>query len=514
MTDFHIHDSNADAQHVSGPLSDLFRMLREYPLRWTVPAVVCTLLAVFVAMRRTDTWQASQAMMVRNQGSTNSPHQRPGEFDRSEEMKTVQETILELSRSRTVLTNALKQVGPPTADDAEGVVAADAWPSDKAIEGLRGSIAVAPPKGAEFGTTEVFYLQVKDTDPQRARTLTTALCDQIKLQFQRLRDEKAQSMIDEIGQTVAAAQSDLDKSAKRLHEIEAAVGSDLGELRVLHKSPSGNSDLRRRVSSLDTELRAARATKRGHEELKHLLVQARGDLQSLVATPNSLLDSQPALRRLKDGLIDAQINTANVRSERTDEHPAVMASVLAEQEIRRRLTAELDIAVRGVDSDMRLANAEIAVLEGQLAQTNSRLVRLANVRADYAKTIEEVGTHRKLLEVAQENLADARSSQAAARSASLITLLDTPDVGSKPVSLSKNIIMAGGFVGGVAAGLGLLLLTVPTAPAPTPVAMPEWQQVAMLPAAMRQDGAELLGPRGGLSLRQAINKITLQATYH
>ena len=49
-------------------------------------------------------------------------------------------------------------------------------------------------------------------------------------------------MIDELSKTAALAKADLDESLARLSKIEAAVGSDLAELRVLNNdTTSGDS---------------------------------------------------------------------------------------------------------------------------------------------------------------------------------------------------------------------------------------------------------------------------------
>ena len=67
-----------------------------------------------------DTWEASQALIVRNEAS--SAEKGPGKFSYPEEMKTVQETILEVVRSRSVLEAALREVGPPAdCENARGL---------------------------------------------------------------------------------------------------------------------------------------------------------------------------------------------------------------------------------------------------------------------------------------------------------------------------------------------------------------------------------------------------------
>ena len=64
--------TNQDAAPPANLPAEVVRMMRDCPLRWIVPTVVCTLLAIGYALFRADTWQASQALVVRNEGSSNS----------------------------------------------------------------------------------------------------------------------------------------------------------------------------------------------------------------------------------------------------------------------------------------------------------------------------------------------------------------------------------------------------------------------------------------------------------
>ena len=56
---------------------------------------------------------------------------------------------------------------------------------------------------------------------------------------------------------------------------------------------------------------------------------------------NRLLDSQPALRRLKDGLVDAQLRTAALQGRMSAEHPEVISAKEAETQVAARVHAEL-----------------------------------------------------------------------------------------------------------------------------------------------------------------------------
>ena len=62
---------------------------------------------------------------------------------------------------------------------------------------------------------------------------------------------------------------------------------------------------------------------------------------------------------------------------------------------------------------MRLDARRIALLESQLAAANGRLGRLAELRAAYANLVAEAASRSKLVERAEQNMAEARAARAA-----------------------------------------------------------------------------------------------------
>ncbi len=493
-------------------------ILAGHPKCWLVPALVVAVLAAAYALVRPATWEASQALIVRNEaaGSQSSP----GKFSHSDEMKTVQETILELAGSRTVLAEALREIGPPAARAS----ADEAWPGDRDVDNLRKSVKLDPPKGAEFGSTEIFYLRVRDRSRPRAVALVAAICDQLEARFQQLRDTKAQSMIDELVKAVDLARDDLDESTARLKEIEQQVGSDLAELRGLQEWGSGDGQLGRTITEIRNELRDAQAVEKSSGELLVFLRAAQEDPSRLVATPNRLLEAQPALKRLKDGLVDAQLRSAELRGRMSDSHPLVLAARESEQQVSRHLHNELATAISGVDLDLRLNADRVALLEDRLEVATHRLGRLAALRADYANLIAETRNRTELLERGEEKLAEARVSQATAKAASLIGRVDAPEAGTNPVGPRRAMIVLVGLVGGLLAGLGTVLLTVdlvPPVPAdsePTILPVPlERRPVSPKAAVSPRPAQKSYGeprraapPVGVLSLKQALHTIATE----
>lgn len=438
--------------------AECIRLLSEHRQRWIVPTIACAVLAAAYALVMTRYWQATQALVVRHEVTTATAGE-PGKFADLYEMRTFQETILELAKSRQVIAATLMAVGE--AGSGEPV----AEPTNEAIETFRKRLSMLPPGGAEFGKTEVFYLGVKDKNREHAIRLVRELTRQLDTRLQQLRDEQAQSVVAELETQVELAAAAQEALTQRLGQFEAEVGADLGELRLLHSASSGQSDLRQQAIDLETESRKHAAKVHEAEQLLVALKLAQQDSEELVAMPSSLLTSQPTLRRLKDGLVDAQLRAARLSGTRTEAHPQVQAANTAVAQIRSDLHDELQVAIRGVQIELDLNRNRYIDLKNQLHQIDVRLAKLAERRAEYSNRVAAVDNSRQVLDQTRKQLIEARAEQVSAHSASLVTVLDQPDGGTHPVGISRTSVLLAGTVAGLILGLGLTFLT-ETSPQP------------------------------------------------
>jgi uncharacterized protein involved in exopolysaccharide biosynthesis len=453
------------------PVEDFVRLAVRHPLRWLVPAVLVGAGACVYAVVKRDVWEASQSMMVRAEAGTGEA--AIGRFRDQTEMKTLQETVQEVAKSRAVLAAALHSVGPAPTSKSDPA----AWPTSQDVDDLAESLKIVPPKGAEFGSTEVFYLKLQDASPERAAQLTEAVADQLLGRYRQLRQERAKSMVAELESAVELARGDVNDAVARLKSIETQVGGDLGELRSLDQQASGDGDVRRLVVELESEIRQNEQAQRTQHELLEMLLAAKDDPAKLPAMPNRLLESQPSLKRLKEGLIDAQIRTSQLMGGMSELHPAVKASIHAETEIRTHLRGELADAVQGVEAELAVLADVLTDRRARLDAAHARLDRLASLRAEYSTVNVETQYRLRQLEQAEKRLVEARASQAGGVAASLLTKIGRPDIGTRPVGPGRTLIAAGGMVGGLLFGLGFLLLTAgaplgrtPAATQPTPPA--------------------------------------------
>lgn len=442
---------------------ELVKLLIEKRWTWLGATALCGALAVAYAFIAPRYWEASQALVVR-QETAGAPSPSPGKFTDLYEMRTLQETILELAKSRQVVVDTLIAV------DSELKGAGVPEPNAKEIEKFRKRMKMVPPNGAEFGKTEVFYFEVKDTNRDRAMKLVAELCNQLDKGLRRLRAERAANLIVELQQEVAqAGQANAEQTAL-LQEFEAQVGADLGELRMLQSGASGQSDLRQESVQLGSEVRRYQTQVREAEKLLALLRAAQKDPQQLIATPNSLLAAQPALRRIKDGLIDAQLATSRMVGSRSPEHPRVKAAIDAEHQIRDDLHRELKDAIRGAEIDLDLSRHRCKAAEARARALDGRLGRLANLRAEYSNRVAAVENSHATLDRARQSLSVAKAFQAAAQSGSLVTRIDSPETGPYPSGPGRTVIAGTGAIGGLFLGLGLVFMSVGPKPTNSPQA--------------------------------------------
>lgn len=435
------------------------KLLAKHRHRWMTPALICTVLAAGYSLVMSRYWQATQGLVVRQEVSSSETGPL-GKFPDLYQMRSFQETILELAKSRQVISATIQRV----AERESGGTADPA--TDKQVEKFRKRLTMLPPGGAEFGKTEVFYLGVEDTNRERAIQLVGELSNQLDNRLRELRDEKSQNLVDELREQVNLATAAQQEVTNHLLEFEANVGADLGELRMLHSANSGQSDLRQRAVQLEQEFRQEAVRLREAETLHKVLSTALSEPDQLVALPNSLLASQPTLTRLKNGLFDAQLRLAEVRGTRTSDHPKVQAAREGVEQVQRDLHRELEVAADGVMVELDLSRQRHANLQARLQQLNTRLSKLAGLRAEYSNRVAAVENSRLALDEARKKLTEARAQQAAAATASLVTPIDRPDAGTSPVGMRRAGVVLLGGLGGLIFGLGWTFLTVtpPTKP--------------------------------------------------
>ncbi|MEQ8846298.1 hypothetical protein [Botrimarina sp.] len=428
----------------------LLQLFKSHPRLLIAPAIIGAVLAAASTLVTPRDWRAEQGLLVRSDAAGYA-EQRLGKFTDLSEMKTVQETLLELARSQSVVTEVLQEI------DGRA-------PSRQAIADFRDKLRFDPPGGAEFGKTEVFYLGFLDPDRDRAVRIVEALAERLDARLNELRDHKAASLVAEVQRSADVAREQLHQQIERLAEFESSVGADLIELRHLTTPNGGSSELGQTALAIDADRRRSAEARQRNEALLVELRAAIDDPARILATPDALLESQPALRRLKNGLVDSQLNVARTRGARTANHPFVRAARHAQEAVQAELIRELPAAIAGVELELEVALRREADLAAQLQRLRARSAGLASKRSGYAELVAGVEGQTGVLESSLRQLADAKAARAGANSASLLSPIDLVETGAHPVGPGRTATTAAGGLAGLL--LGAVLVVVLHAPRP------------------------------------------------
>ncbi|XZE22613.1 GumC family protein [Pirellulaceae bacterium SH449] len=436
---------------------------------WILTTIIFGALGVgYAFFLKTDTYIASQALLVRDEA--NGAVMRLGRFQSQTEMKAAQETILEMAKSHQVVREALLAVGErpklmkwflPSALEGE-------FPSPELVEETaKRSIEVHAPKGTEFGTTEIIYLDVKSDSKAHAMQLNKALCDALESRLQQVRRVRADGVILELESAKDARRVALAEATRDLLEAERAAGSDLTDLRGLTETVGGSSSARAELEQIKNEIRQSESARQTLLSDRDMLVKASEDPQGFLVAPGSVLSAHPGLRRMREGLADSQIQGAYILGKFTEDHPSAIASKSAQAAIASRFSHELQAAIITVDADLSLAEVRLQRLEAQKVKAEARLANLAESRAAYANLVAEVKSKTTLLESAERDLAGAQAARVASLSTSLLTRLDAPIVSDKPIGPGRTTLSGLSAIAGLVFGLGVVFAITPIDLGPT-----------------------------------------------
>ena len=421
---------------------------------WIGTTLLFGLTGAAYSLVSSDMWSARQPLLVRDEATASAD--RLGRFASQTELKAAQETILEMVQTPEVVAAALREVGP--VDD----VVKPGWPSPRLVDEVASErVNLVASQGSEFGHTEVVYLQVQEYSPQRAQRFCEAMLGNLTEHLRHVRQVRADSVVNELTHARDLVRQSLEESVERLHEIEVQFGSDLGELRNLNETISGDGTNRRALEATVSELQTAVLELERLESLHHLLAVGAGNPHKLLISGNELLSSQPSLQRLKAGLIDAQLRTSQLAGTISPTHPRRKAAVATEMEIKRRLQTESTAVTQAMAPVLKLQRQRVAQLREKKQQLTGRLEQLAQVRSKYARIDADVRNRTEQLSAAETALSEARATRSAALSTNLVADLGPPQVSDSPVGISGSLMTLGSTIAGLMFGLGTVFLVAP-----------------------------------------------------
>lgn len=425
---------------------------------WIGTTVAFAVLGLFYAIAlKTDTWVATQGLVVRDEASGGV--MRLGRFESQTQMKAAQEMVLEMASSPQVVGKAMSVVGRPAK--LFGLIQGSPEFSSAEIESFgKNCVSVRAPRGAELGTTEVIYLEVKDKSQERAMQLAAAICDSLELQLQEVRRTRAQGIIQELEAALSVSEAELARSTDKLKNLELQAGVDLVDLRGLTDSNSGSTN-RLMLDLVRDDLRKCELEMQLHRENLDAVQLGLRNPDLLMQITDRLVDSQPTIKKLREGLSEARLRTAQLQGRFSDSHADVRIAKLTEQRFRENLLQELSNSEQAILGAIEYCEMKTAKLNEQESALGRRLNLLADIRADYTNALSEVKSNSEEVQQIRREQTQAMAAKNAASSSSLITRVSTPQLGDRPLGPGRTTIVGGSLIGGLFLGLGLAFLLTP-----------------------------------------------------
>jgi len=401
----------------------------------------------------TKTYTARQSLILRDDLMGDAF--KPSRFESQEQLKSAQETILEIARKPQVVKAVLEQLGPTSSFSLGGD-----YPSMETIEDVQGNIGLSAPNGAEFGKTEAVVLSVKTVGAERSRKFVNLLLDEIDSKLNEVRLLRLGSMKSELSQAGENALKSLNDSSSRLQELEKSFGAEITTIRGLN-DPQGSGGFDLKVNQIRLEQRQAAAQLSSAKQQRELLQQAQRNGGVEFVTSNELLELQPALKGMMTNLSTAMAQLAIDEGRYTSLHPQLQRSRRAVKQQRQQLFGSIGTTIKGLDSQIETLTNLSTRLGDSIVQLETKLENLTEQRVPYATLEEEVKKKAEVYNDVQGQLAQVQSYASSTDEVAMLTRVDDPQVSSRPDQIGAAKAGMIGAALGLMLGLGLVALLAP-----------------------------------------------------
>jgi len=432
----------------------MIQTLLQHPVRTSLAAGI----AVFVAVAaygifKPSQWEATQPLVIRAEALEGS--NLPGRFDSDQQRRQLLDTLVAVLQTRDVLETALREVGPGE------VVRNRPFPRATDVERLQRSVRVVPPSDTDFGTTDLIYLKVRDSQPERAIRLAQALVKQADRQLREILLAKAQATLEELTQAEQNAMDGVQTLTRQLQAIETQLGLDGLTLRS-YEEKLDDTSLRAPIDDLEDQLAQLESEILTKNELIRLLGETTTNPGTLSSIPSTLIENYPTLSHFQEALRQAEVKLIELRGQYADEHPAVIAAQLAFSDLTDRIRKEIPAVIRTIENEQRVKLAQKKLLDQRRQAEESRMAAIMAVLPQYRELTARLRSQSDAVRAAQQRLVVARAAVAAAQSAQLVTPIEPPRTGNQPVGPGKMTIVAGGMVSAVFLAFCVFLWISPT----------------------------------------------------
>lgn len=296
---------------------------------------------------------------------------------------------------------------------------------------------------ARVGTTYLMRVTVTSESPESAARLANAIADQYRVEQMEAKLEATQRATVWLSERVSVLRDDLADKERAVEQFRNSTG--LLSAQGTSLTESNIAMLQQQKVQLEGQLTRARSR---YNNMRRQIESGAG-----VDSIAEVLDSN-VISNLKSQRATVQRRVAELQSTFGPRHPELVAALGEDADIQRQIMAEIENIASSVEAEVRVAEDQLARVNGQLnsnrsqlIQDNTSIVKLRELErdAEASRAIYEefIGRFKETSE--QDDLieADAR-------------ILSTASVPSSPSAPRTKLnlfigLMLGGVIGGLLA---------------------------------------------------------------
>ena len=315
------------------------------------------------------------------------------------------------------------------------------------------------------GGTAILRISYSGEDPVGVAAVVNELVTLVLEENLAIRTAQAGETLDFFQQEVERLNTELDAQSARLLEFQSKAGI---------ATPENETFLRGRLSSLEDRLAQRSQEYARLEDQRERLVQlfettgglsqepTRSPLErELAAAREELFDAQviysdqnPRLR-----VLEARVEQLEQRIARASEVNAD-ADLAASEERRDQARVLFDTQLSEIDAQLSAIEDERASVQAEMETVTAQIAEATQNGFTIAKLERDLNGIQTDFRIARDRLSAAQTGERIELLAKgqRISLVEQAIVPSSPISPNRPLIAAAGFGGGIAAGLGLIVL--------------------------------------------------------
>ena len=426
----------------------------------------CTILALALAFGIAATvFSWIQPMIYQSSVQIWAQDQSPGlrgtsqyATDSAARVKMVLSNVYEVVYSRQVLESTMERCGVLNPASSEDPVAAQSA-RDELVSKLGKAIRLEAPKGSDFGTTQIFFIRLKDPDPDRAQALLTALLDSFRQRYEQLSAEQAQHLYRDTTTQVEKSREQLAVAVTAFDEFVRQLEGGMGELNSMGGAPGGDSELRRALATINDRLLPAETDLKLQQALLMQFERLEMDRTPLVDVPASLIRDYPALEQSIRELTGARVQLSSVAARVTIENPEYQTALERLRLLESVFLDEVKRAASAVRKEIAAKTEAVDFMRTEKEQYLARVAELTNRFVEFDGLRQEMTQRRAIVVDAEKRRSDAAHALATAAQETLFATIDGPRTSTKPVSPNRRLNVLIGTLLGLVTGVGLAFLT-------------------------------------------------------